>query len=81
MIRDNVRDIREAKGITGSHVAEKIGFTPQGYRHIEKGNSRLQAETLKSIAVVLEEPVSVFFDREQTESVLQRIGGEVKCTK
>lgn len=75
MIRDNVRDIREAKGVSKSHVAEKLGLTPQGYWHIESGNSRLQAEVLKVIASVLEEDVAVFFDQKLTENVIDRIRG------
>lgn len=81
MIRDNVKDIREAKGVSASRVAKKLGLTPQGYYYIEGGQVELKAERLKVIAEFLREDVSVFFDRKLTESVLERIEGEVKCAK
>ena len=78
MIHANVKEIREAKGISQSHVADKLGMTPQGYRHIEIGNSRLTVEVLRVIAKVLDEDVSVFFDRKLTESVIERIKGGIE---
>lgn len=81
MIYDNVKDIREAKGVSASAMARKLGLTPQGYYYIEGGQVELRVERLKVIADFLREDVAVFFDRKQTESVLERIGGGVKCNR
>ena len=82
MIRDNVKDIRKAKGVSGSHIAGKLGYAkPQGYYYLENGQVSISAEKLKAIADILEEDVSIFFTRKLTESVLKRIEGEAKCPR
>lgn len=75
MINTNVRSIRLAKGISGSHVAKAIGITPAGYYAIETGKVELKAEHLKTISSILGENAEVFFDEKLTESVLERIRG------
>ena len=81
MIRTNVRDIRLAKGITGSHVARALAVSRQSYQSMENGQCEINAERLRVIAKVLDVKVEVFFDKKLTESVLQRIEGEAKCPK
>lgn len=81
MIRTNVRDIRLAKGITGSHIARALAVSRQGYQSMENGQCEINAERLKVISKALDVGVEVFFDRKLTESVLERIEGEVKCSK
>ena len=75
MISENVRSVRLAKGVSGSHVAKAIGVTPSGYYAMETGKVELKAEHLKTISNVLGENAEVFFDKKLTESVLERIKG------
>lgn len=85
MIYDNVKRIREAKGVAVSKVAEMLGFKkPQGYYYLENGQISLSAERLNVIAKFLREDVAVFCDEKLTESVLERIKGEkekLNCVK
>jgi len=73
MVHLNVRRIRVAKGITQTHMANMLGISLQGYRHIEKGDVRLDVERLRVIAIVLSIDVAVFFDDKLTESVAEQI--------
>lgn len=73
MIHKNVEKVRIAKGMTKTHLANKLNLSLQGYRHISSGEVRLDVERLKIIADVLEVDPGVFFDNELTESVINRI--------
>ncbi len=70
MIQANVERIRKAKGVTKTHIANKIGISLQGYRHITTGDVRLDVERLRVIASALGVEPAVFFDDELTESVV-----------
>lgn len=80
MIHKNVEKIRKAKGVTMTHLASKLQLSLQGYRHIETGSVRLDAERLKLIGLVLNVDPGVFFDESLTESVIKRIEKETILT-
>jgi transcriptional regulator with XRE-family HTH domain len=80
MIYNNVEKVRKVKGVTMTHLANKLGLTLQGYRHIANGKVRLDAERLKIIGFVLNEDPGIFFDDELTDSVIKRIDEETKLT-
>jgi transcriptional regulator with XRE-family HTH domain len=71
MVYDNVEKIRRAKGVTKTHVAQKLKMSLQGYRHMTSGSTRLDVERLKIIAGALGVDPSVFFDDKLTESVIK----------
>lgn len=73
MIHENVEKIRIAKGITKTHIANKLNMSLQGYRHITSGEVRLDVERLKVIAGVLGVSPAIFFDNKLTESVIKDI--------
>lgn len=73
MVHENVEKIRVAKGITKTHIANKLNLSLQGYRHITTGEVKLDVERLKIIANVLGVNPAVFFDNELTESVIKEI--------
>jgi transcriptional regulator with XRE-family HTH domain len=70
-VHDNVELIREAKGVTKTYIANKIGLSLQGYRHKATGNCSLDVEELKIIASALSVDVGVFYDDKLTESVIK----------
>ena len=70
MIYQNVELIRKAKGVTKTHLANRLNLTLQGYRHITSGNVRLDVERLKIISEVLGVDPGVFFDEKLTKSVI-----------
>jgi transcriptional regulator with XRE-family HTH domain len=73
MVHENVEKLRIAKGITKTHIANKLNMSLQGYRHITSGDVRLDVERLKVIANVLGVDPAVFFDNTLTESVVKEI--------
>ncbi|MBO0962380.1 helix-turn-helix transcriptional regulator [Neobacillus sp. MM2021_6] len=73
MVHENVEKIRLAKGITKTHIANKLNLSLQGYRHITSGEVRLDVERLKVIANVLGVDPAIFFDNKLTESVIREI--------
>lgn len=73
MVYKNVAKIREAKGVTKTHIANALDLSLQGYRYLESGETTLGVERLKIISSVLGVPVSVFFDDELTETVIDEI--------
>lgn len=73
MIHNNVKNIREAKGVTKTHIAKKLNLSLMGYTHIETGSVRLDVERLKLIANILGVSPEVFFDNQLTEIVIQKL--------
>ncbi|MBM7585802.1 transcriptional regulator with XRE-family HTH domain [Bacillus pakistanensis] len=73
MIHKNVERIREAKGVSKTHLAKKLGMSLQGYRHIESGSTRLDVERLKVISIALGVEPGVFYDTKLTESVIKQL--------
>ncbi|MEK3744752.1 helix-turn-helix transcriptional regulator [Brevibacillus sp. FSL K6-0770] len=73
MVHLNVERIRKAKGVTKTHLAQKLNLSLQGYRHITSGNVRLDVERLGVIAFVLGVEPAVFFDDELTDSVIREM--------
>lgn len=64
-----VEIIRTLKGMSKSQLARKCGYTPAWYTPISTGKHRLDVETLKQIADVLEVDVCIFFKKELSESL------------
>lgn len=76
MIHKNVERIRSAKGVTKTHLAKQLNMSLQGYRYLENGETRLDAERLKIIARSLGEEPAIFFDSKLTDSVIERINNQ-----
>lgn len=72
-VHENVELIRVAKGVTKKYIADKLGLSLQGYRHIGNGAVSLDVERLKIIADALGEDVKIFFKSELTDEVINRI--------
>lgn len=62
MIYKNVKKIREAKGVTKTYLSKKLGMSLMGYSHIESGEVRLDVQRLITISVILDVPITIFFD-------------------
>ncbi|RHW33553.1 helix-turn-helix domain-containing protein [Oceanobacillus profundus] len=73
MIHENVEKIRMSKGVTKTHLANKLNLSLQGYIHITSGKTRLDVERLKVIAKTLNVNPAVFFDNKLTESVIKSL--------
>lgn len=73
MVHMNVEKIRQARGMTKTFLAKKLGLSLQGYRHITSGEVKLDVERLRTIALVLGVAPAVFFDDKLTESVIVEI--------
>ncbi len=71
-VHKNVEAIRIAKGVTKTFIANGLGMSLQGYRYLENGDVNISVEKIKDIARLLGEDVSVFFNDELTEKVIER---------
>lgn len=69
-VNDNIRRIREAKGVTKTFVAKKLGMSLQGYRYLENGDVRMDVERMQKIAIALGVDSAIFFDDKLTDSVI-----------
>ncbi len=52
-IGDNLRKIREIKGIKQESIAKQLGITTNGYGKIERGETSLNIKRLEEIAQIL----------------------------
>jgi transcriptional regulator with XRE-family HTH domain len=73
MVHQNVERLRKAKGVTKTHLANQLGISLQGYRHITSGKVRLDVERLKVISDALGVNPAIFFDKTLTESVIKSL--------
>lgn len=73
MIHDNVERIREARGVSKTHLGKSVGLSLQGYRHLASGIVPISGERLKVFAQVLCVDVAIFFDDQLTKSVTETI--------
>lgn len=72
MVHENVEKIRKAKGVTKTHIANALGMSLQGYRHLATGGVRMDVERLQMIANVLDVEAAIFFNDQLTESVIEK---------
>jgi len=64
-----VRDFREKRGVTQTHVAKQAGITPQRLSQIETGLIRLTADELfKIVTKGFGVSLLIFFDEELSEN-------------
>lgn len=71
MVHKNLKKIRVAKGVTQSHLANKLNVSAMTYSRMENGESKIDVERLVILSKVLSVEVEVFFDEELTESVIE----------
>ena len=70
---ENIRRIREAKGVSKTFVAKHLGLTLQGYRYIESGEVKLDVERMKKIGRILNVDSSIFLKDERTDCVIKEL--------
>lgn len=61
-IGGRVRSRRRALGFTQDFLAERVGVTAQQVHKYESGANRVAASKLYEVAVVLQAPISYFFE-------------------
>jgi len=70
-VSENIKRIREAKGVTKTFVANRLGMSLQGYRYLEDGDVKLDVERMKKIANILCIDSAVFLDDKLTDFVIK----------
>ena len=70
---ENIRRIREAKGVSKTFVAKHLGLTLQGYRYIESGEVKLDVERMKKIGRILNVDSSIFLKDELTDCDIKEL--------
>lgn len=61
-IGKRVRRARQAAGLTQVEMAKRVGISPQQLQKYERGENKVSASRLASIAQMLHLPVLVFYD-------------------
>lgn len=69
-LQNNVKKIRQAKGVKQKSVAEYLNISQMRYSRIENANKSIDPIMLEKIAKFLDVDVSIFFDDKLTESVI-----------
>lgn len=72
-VNENIRRIRESKGVSKTFVAKHLGLSLQGYRYIESGDVKLDVERMKKIARILNVDSSIFLNDKLTDSVINEM--------
>lgn len=68
-VRDNIKRIREAKGVTQISVAKYLGISPMRYHRLENDNKTIDPDFISLIARYLGVSEETFFSQKLTESV------------
>lgn len=71
MVHKNLKKIRLAKGVTQAHLANRLDISNMAYSRMENGESKIDVERLKVIAITLNVKIEVFFNEKLTESVIK----------
>ncbi|MBS4172079.1 helix-turn-helix transcriptional regulator [Bacillus sp. FJAT-49736] len=61
-INEIVKFLRNSKGISQTFLAKKLKLSVSGYNMKERGKRPITIKELEKIAIILEVPVSIFFD-------------------
>lgn len=69
-VAQNVKRVREARGVSKTYIARKLDMSLQGYRYLEDGTVKLDVERLKVIADALGVEGAVFLDDKLTDLVI-----------
>jgi len=62
MMYEKIELIRQRKGVTKTHIANKCNKTSAWYTDISHGKIRINVEVLQQIADALEVDVKIFFE-------------------
>jgi transcriptional regulator with XRE-family HTH domain len=71
-VLENIRKIREIKGLTREDAAERMGLSLSGYSKLERGEVDWTLKKLGQIAAVFDLPVDRLFDTHLETSMLHR---------
>ena len=67
-IHIKIRDLRKAKGLSQSEIADKLNLTQEGYAKIERGQTQLTVIRAKEIANIFEMSLKeLLFDESEVE--------------
>ena len=70
-VNENIRRVREAKGVTKTFLAKGLSMSLQGYRYLEDGDVKLDVERMKKIGHLLCVDSAIFLDDKLTDSVIK----------
>lgn len=79
-VRDNIKKVRKAKGITQIAVARNLGISPMRYYRLENINKTVDPDLITPIARYLGVREEVFFSVKLTESVVNSIHSAQKVS-
>lgn len=68
-IHEKIEFIRQQKGVTKTHIAQKCSKTPAWYTNVSKGKTKIDVQTLELIANSLDIDVKMLFDKELNDAL------------
>lgn len=77
ILGNNIRKIRELRGLTQKQVSEKLGMTQGNYARLEKGEIKIAEERLGKIASILDCNSSRIKEFNAEELFARESGGEM----
>lgn len=72
-VQNNIRRIREAKGIAQNAVAKQLNYSAMRYSNLENTNKTIDPDVISPIARFLGVEPGVFFDNGLTDSVINSL--------
>lgn len=81
MLNENIKRIREERGMTQKQLADKVGISGAFMSLIEKGTNKPSDENLKKIANALDVPVEILKKPKQIKPSTQLINLLIELTK
>ncbi|MFC7394141.1 helix-turn-helix domain-containing protein [Scopulibacillus cellulosilyticus] len=72
-IGEQIRKIRESKGITINYIAKKTGFTSSFISQFERGLTKASIASLQKITNILDVRLSELFDQDTEDSSLNEL--------
>lgn len=81
VIGENLRNIRERKGLKRPYIAEKANISERTYADIERGSTKMRIDTLLNICKALDvTPNEFLINEEQTVSNEEIVNRLNSCT-
>lgn len=74
-IGNNIRKVRDLKGLSQENVAISLGITQPSYARLEKDDDRITITRLKQIAIILQTSVAELIN-EKTAKVINQQNSE-----
>lgn len=75
-IRDKIKTLRQSQKWSQEYVAEKLGMSPNGYGALERGDTDLTLEKLKTLSDLYKVELKELVDENEKSNVFSLLAGK-----